>query len=102
MSQQAHRYTAAQWCRRYLSLSALAVTGALVYVLFFNDNSIINHYEYETQIENLRTEIKNNMDTLQYYENLNSRLDTDRATMEQIVREQYHMQRPSEDIYLTE
>lgn len=96
------RYTATEWCRRYLSLSAVAVTGALVYVLFFNDHSILNHYEYERQIESLKVQIKENTDTLDYYRRLNSNLETDRTTMERIVREQYHMQRPSEDVFLTD
>lgn len=88
------------WCRRYLSVNAAVITAVLVYVLFFNDNSILNHYEYERQIADLKAEIKQNRDTLEYYRELNSRLDTDRRTMEQIVREQYHMQRPDEDIFL--
>lgn len=96
------RYTTAQWCHRYLSVSAVAVIGALTYVLFLNDNSVIDHYEYEARIRELRHEISLNRDTLEYYRTLNDRLDTDRSTMEQIVREQYHMQRPSEDIYLTD
>lgn len=102
MNRPAPRYTTAQWCRRYLSLSALAIIGALVYVLFLNDNSVIDHYGYEARIRELQREIHLNRDTLEYYRALNDRLDTDRSTMEQIVREQYHMQRPSEDIYLTD
>lgn len=102
MNRPAHRYTASQWCRRYLSLSALAIIGALVYVLFLNDNSVVDHYGYEARIRDLKQEIRLNRDTLDYYRALNESLDTDRSTMEQIVREQYHMQRPSEDIYLTD
>ena len=90
------------WCKRYISVSALVIAGALVYVLFFNDNSILNHYQYEGEIDNLKAEIKANRDSLEYYREMNSQLDTDREAMEQIVREQYHMQRPNEDIYLVE
>lgn len=90
------------WCKRYISVSALVIAGALVYVLFFNDNSILNHYQYEGAIDDLKAEIKVNRDSLEYYREMNSRLDTDREAMEQIVREQYHMQRPNEDIYLVE
>lgn len=102
MNRPAPRYTAAQWCRRYLSLSALAIIGALVYVLFLNDNSVLDHYGYEARIRELQREIRLNRDTLDYYRALNRSLDTDRSTMEQIVREQYHMQHPSEDIFLTD
>ncbi len=90
------------WCKRYISVSALVIAGALVYVLFFNDNSILNHYQYEGEIDRLKAEIKVNRDSLEYYRAMNSRLDTDREAMEQIVREQYHMQRPNEDVYIVE
>lgn len=68
----------------------------------FNDNSILNHYQYEGEIDRLKAEIKVNRDSLEYYRAMNSRLDTDREAMEQIVREQYHMQRPNEDVYIVE
>ncbi len=88
------------WCRRYISLNAVVIAGVLVFILFFNDNSVMRHYAYEKQIEELKARIKENNDTLMYYRELNSRLDTDPETMERIVREQYHMQRPGEDVYV--
>lgn len=90
------------WCKRYLSLTAFLVLGLCVYVVFFNDNSVIRANEYEEEIRALRAEIKDNRDTLEYYRNLNLRLQTDPVTMERIVREQYHMQRPGEDVYVFE
>ena len=39
-------------------------------------------------------------DTLLHYQRLNAKLDTDPAELEKIVREHYHMQRPSEDVYI--
>ncbi len=72
----------------------------LGYILFFNDNSVMDSYRYEQEIEALRSEIKANRDTLELYQQLNRSLDTDPETMERIVRERYHMQRPNEDIYV--
>ncbi len=59
-------------------------------------------FEYNDMIVELEKEIQQNRDTLQYYQKLNNRLDTDKETMERIVREQYHMQRPNEDVYIFE
>ena len=98
----AERSSVIAWCKRYISVSALVIAGALVYVLFFNDNSILNHYQYEGEIDRLKAEIKVNRDSLEYYRAMNSRLDTDREAMEQIVREQYHMQRHNEAVYIVE
>ncbi|MCH5245669.1 MAG: septum formation initiator family protein [Muribaculaceae bacterium] len=91
-----------RWCRRYISLTLVIVVGLIVYVTGFNDNSFINIHHYKQQIKELKAEIKENRDTLEYYEALNRRLDTDPVTMERIVREQYHMQRSGEDIYVFE
>ncbi len=59
-------------------------------------------YEAEKEIDRLTTEIRHEMDTLNYYRRLNASLDTDRETMERIVREQHHMQHPNEDVYIFE
>lgn len=90
------------WSRRYIRFSFVAMVGVLAYVLFFNDNSVMENYTYQKEIDRLRAEISANRDTLRYYEDLNRRLQTDPETMERIVREQYHMQRPNEDIYIVE
>ncbi|MDE5822299.1 MAG: septum formation initiator family protein [Paramuribaculum sp.] len=91
-----------RWSRRYIRISFVLTVGVLAYVMLFSDNSVIDNYEYQMEIDNLRTEIKECTDSIMYYENLNRRLRTDPATMERIVREQYHMQRLNEDIYLVE
>lgn len=88
------------WCKRYLSFTLLAsvVVGALV--LFFNENSLLRSIEQEQRISELEAKINDATDTLTYYRNLNRSLNTDRETMEKIVREQHHMQHPDEDVYI--
>lgn len=90
------------WCRRYITLPLLGVICFLVYVLFFNENSFMDRMRYNDEIERLKAEIRVNRDTLEYYRSLNRHLNTDPATMERIVREYYHMQRPNEDVYVFE
>lgn len=89
-----------KWCRRYISVTLVAVLATTVFVLFLNDNSVMRTYEYRQDITRLEQEIKNCRDTLLHYRELNTSLETDRASMEKIVRENYHMQRPTEDVYL--
>lgn len=88
------------WSRRYIRLSFVVVVAVLAYLLFFSDNSVLDNYRYQQEIDLLRAEISDNTDTLFYYQDLNRRLQTDPETMERIVREQYHMQRPGEDVYV--
>ena len=91
-----------KWFRRYFSLTLAAVVAFVMFVLFFNENSFMRNVELKREIEALKAEIRSNEDTLQYYQDMLEKLNTDRETMEKIVREQYHMQRPSEDVYVTD
>lgn len=90
------------WCRRYISLMFLAIFAFVLYLLFFSENSYWRLLELNNQITELRTEIKSNRDTMEYYLEKNKKLDTDPAEMERIVREQYHMQREGEEVYVVE
>ena len=90
------------WCQRYLSLTLLLAVAVAAFVMFFNENSVMDSYEAEREIDRLEALIRQEQDTLNYYRRLNASLDTDRATMERIVREQHHMQYPDEDVYLFE
>ncbi len=90
------------WTRRYISVTFIIVVAFVCIVLFFNENSVIKSMEYNDRITELKKEIKSNRDTLEHYNRLNHALETDPETMERIVRENYHMQRPNEDVFIIE
>lgn len=90
------------WIKRYIRPGFVVTAAVIAFVLFFNDNSLVVTYEHEQEINRLRAEIKENRDTLLYYETLSRALETDVETMERIVRERYHMQRPTEDVFVFE
>lgn len=91
-----------RWCRRYLSVMLMIVIAFILFVLFFNEHSVMKSVEYSREIERLEAQIKMKTDTTAKYYELNQRLETDPATMERIVRENYHFQRPNEDVYVFE
>lgn len=90
------------WLRRYLALPTLAVIGVLIYVSFFGDNSVVRRVHWQHVIDSLNVELERQADSLEYYKDLNRRLNTDPELMEQVVREQYNMKRPHEDIYIVQ
>lgn len=92
--------TSFAWLRRYVSLPLVVAVVFAAFVLFFNENSYSHSAELQNEIDRLRAEIKDNNDTMLHYMQLNHQLNTDPATLERIVRENYHMQRPNEDVYL--
>lgn len=88
------------WLKRYISIPLLAVIGFMAYVLFFNDYSIWRGMELSKEKRELEAKIAMYEDTLQLYTMLNHRLVTDPRELERVAREQYHFQRPSEDVYI--
>ncbi len=93
---------AVKWLRRYVRLPFLVTVGIIIALYFFNDHSALTYYQYETRINELRSQIKATTDTLEHYRQLNHSLNTDREAMERIVRERHHMQRVDEDVYIME
>ncbi len=94
---------AIDWCRRFLSVSAILIVGVLIYIAFIQENSVTRIYHNQTVIDSLKIEIARYNDTLEKYKELNHRLDCgDGPTIERIVREQYDMSLPNEDVYVFE
>ncbi len=91
-----------RWTRRYVTLPLVIAVAYIVFVLFFNENSYFKSVEYQREIDRLEAEIKINNDTMMHYHQLNASLSSDPVELERIVREQYHMQRPNEDVYVVE
>lgn len=94
------RRTFGAWCKRYIKPGFMATLAILIFVTLGTDNSMLETYGYDQEIDELRGEIARYNDTLQYYRQLNHNLTTDPVTMERIVREHYHMQRPGEEVYI--
>ena len=75
--------------------------GAILYLLFFQENSSSRIYAYQQTIDSLNAEIKMNRDTMLYYHELNRRLDNrDPEIIERVVREHFNMNTPDEEVYL--
>lgn len=89
------------WCRKYLSPGGLAVLAAIVYMVFFQDNSMSRIYAYEKTIDSLQVQIGIQRDSLEHYRNLNLRLDNrDPQMIERIVRENHNMNRVDEEVFV--
>ena len=89
-----------RWCRRYITFPLIVAVGYVLFVVFFNENSYSRSAELQEEINALEAEIKENNDTMQYYRRLNAGLDTDPVALERIVRENYHMLRVYDDVYI--
>lgn len=90
-----------EWCRKYVSIAGLAVVAAIIYMIFFQENSMTRIYNYNRTIDSLRAEIAVHQDSMRLYRELNTRLDNrDPEIIERVVRENHNMNRPDEDVYV--
>lgn len=88
------------WSKRFLSPTTVVCLCVVAYIAFTGDNTVFRGIDYDKQIDSLECVLAANRDTMLYYRSLNNRLSTDPALMEQVVREQYGMKRPSEDVFI--
>lgn len=89
------------WIRRRSHIAPLILGALVIGLLFFNeDTSWENNMEYQTRIKELESRIKECNDSAEWFRNQRERLLNGDAELEQIAREEYHMQRPTEDVYI--
>ncbi|MDE6301547.1 MAG: hypothetical protein K2M19_07505 [Muribaculaceae bacterium] len=87
---------------RFIAVPALVAIGILIYLTFFSEKSVSHRLEYQRIIDSLEIALQQERDTLNYYRDLNERLNTDPVLMERVVREQYNMKRENEDVFVFE
>lgn len=88
--------------KSFFALPAVIAVGVMVYLTFFSEKSVSQRLEYQTIIDSLESALQQERDTLEYYRDLNRRLNTDPELMEQVVREQYNMKRDNEDVFVVD
>lgn len=70
-------------------------------LLFFNDDTSISlNMQYEREINDLTEQIAECRDSAAYYRSQREAIIHDNGDLEQIAREKFHMQRPSEDVFI--
>lgn len=89
------------WIRRRSHLPLLAIGTLVVLLLFFNDDTSISlNMQYEREINALSEEIAMCRDSAAYYRTQREAIIHDNGDLEHIAREKFHMQRPTEDVYI--
>ena len=91
-----------KWIPRWLNLPFIIFVAFILMLLFFGENNYMRINDYKKQINELKSEIKQNEDSARIYDAKVRELNTDHETLERIVREQYGMKRVNEDVYVTD
>ena len=91
------------WRRRRGAIPFIMIATVIVVVLFLNEEtSVKTNMQYETRIHELETQIKINRDSAEYYRSHRIAIENGEGDLEKLARERYHMQRPTEDVFLYE
>ena len=85
-----------KWIPRWLNIPLLIFVGFVVVLLFFGDNNYMRINKYRSQINDLKSQIKNNQDSAALYE------AKDNESLERLVREKYGMKRVNEEVFITD
>lgn len=89
------------WVRRRSHLPILVIGSLMVMLLLFNDDTSISlNMEYERQINELVAEIAQCRDSAAFYRGQREAIIQGKGDLERMAREKFHMQRPSEDVYI--
>lgn len=89
------------WLRRQSHLSVLLVAGAVIVLLFSNEEtSMARSQELDKDIAALKASITQANDSADYYKKARERLLNGTEDLEKVSRENYGMQRATEDVYI--
>ncbi len=89
------------WVRRRSHIALFLILGMVVLLLFFNEETSYKlNMEYQEQINSLQREIRICEDSAAYYRARREALITGTEALEHIAREEYHMQKPTEDVFV--
>jgi cell division protein DivIC len=73
----------------------------IVWMVFFDENSLLNHHEFNKEIEKLDNEKKYYESQINEDKELINKLK-DKEQLEKFAREEYNMKKENEDIYIIE
>lgn len=89
------------WIRRRSHLPVIVIGSLMVVLLLFNDDTSISlNMEYQRQINELSDEIAECRDSAAFYRRKREAIIHGRGDLEHMAREKFHMQRPSEDVFI--
>lgn len=92
---------AAYWFKRSANVPLLIIGVFFIVLLLLNeDASFSQSMIFEKEILRLKKEIKENKDSAAYYRSRRLAIERGDDALEFIAREQYHMKRPTEDVFL--
>lgn len=91
------------WRRRRGALPFIIIATVIIVVLFLNEETSVRaNMKYDTQINELKTQIQMNNDSAEFYRQRRIAVENGEEDLEELARVRYHMQKPTEDVFVYE
>ena len=91
-----------KWIPRWLNIPLIIFVIFVAALLFYGDNNFIRSTKNRSQINDLKSQIKNYEDSAAMYDAKINELNTDNESLEKLVREKYGMKRINEEVFITD
>lgn len=89
------------WIRRKSHLPVVLIGGLIVVLLFLNEETSVRlNVKYQKEINELERKIQLSKDSALYYRSRREAIESGSADLEHVAREQFHMLKPSEDLFI--
>lgn len=88
------------WHSRWVNKYSITFFVFVVFIIFFDNNSLIKRYITYLRKREVNKEIKYYQEEISANQALLDALDADTETLERYAREQYKMKQKNEDVYI--
>ena len=92
--------SAFQWLRKHFRLRWLWITGFVVFMAFFDENSFMQSYHLENRIKELERDVNHYKSVSKESRERLDELHTDHENLEKFAREQFLIKQPDEDLFI--
>lgn len=84
----------------WINIYGLVLIAFFILTFTAGDSSLYKRYQYDEKIRSLEKEIKMYQNEIDANRQKLDALHTDKEGLERFAREEYHMKKPNEDIFL--
>ncbi|TAE45974.1 MAG: septum formation initiator family protein [Bacteroidetes bacterium] len=97
-------YLIQQTALRFVKASGIkylaVIAAAAVWMVFFDRYNLVSRQKLQTQIEQLKKDEAHYRTSIEAIDYEHDQIFSDREELERFAREQYHLKRANEDVYL--
>ena len=88
------------FCRIILNKYVVTLVGFFIFLIFFDNHNLISRWETSRKINSMEKEIKFYQSEIDKNKAKMNEMQTSDESLEKYAREQYHLKKDSEDVFI--